>query len=205
MTFGALRWWYKSREEKKKTFYELVSQVVETVRSQYEANLRDSSIDSYVAINHMFDSLVTPSQRQAQKALWSQVVKFISEQESRIRVETKLLNGEETLVWQWIVPKQLIPPNSPLHSIPLTNKSTYNSIFPNLEPFKEQTAPRIEVPPMTQDYTASARVQSSQTQSYDASMNGSAWQGDAVRKTPEKLMVSPTPCLKIRNMFDQHT
>jgi len=181
-----------------------VSQVVETVRSQYEANLRDPGIDSYVAINHMFDSLVPPSQRRGQKALWSQVVTFISENESRIREETKLVNGEETLVWQWTVPKHLIGPNSPLHSITSTNKS-FNSIYPNLDPFKDkQPAPRVEVPPMTQDYSHTQRT-ASQTQSYDASMNATAWQGDAVQKTPEKLMVSPTPCLKIRNMFDQQT
>jgi hypothetical protein len=31
--------------------------------------------------------------------------------------------------------------------------------------------------------------------------NGSAWQGDAFNRT-DKLVHSPTPCLKIRNMFD---
>ena len=36
------------------------------------------------------------------QALWDKAVKFLSASESRIRVETQKISGEEFAVWRWL-------------------------------------------------------------------------------------------------------
>lgn len=170
---------YNNRQHKKKSFYETIKQVVSAVERQYEENRIDPSIDSYVVISHMFDTLYEPSQRQSERANWARIVKFINENESRIREETKIINGEETQVWQWQVPKKLIPDNSPLHSL----STSALPIKPSLVP-----QPIIDDDDLilTQDKVPDL----------------SRWQGDAIQKQSNSSLKCPTSCLKIRNMFD---
>ena len=36
------------------------------------------------------------------RSLWDEAVKFIETNESRIRVETQVIQGEEFTVWRWL-------------------------------------------------------------------------------------------------------
>ena len=127
-------------------------------------------------------------------------------------METQFIDGEETHVWKWIVPTNsnltsnfkfstsakkgegiglanstMITPdvNSPQDSR-MTQDPAVPSIFPNIH--------------STFKAASLSNLTNSQANEMNAqSVNG--WQGDAFNKS-DKLMNSPTPCLKIRNMFD---
>ncbi len=94
--------------EKDKEFFAMVSQVTHLVEKQYELSLissADSQVKPFLAIAHIYDTLVEPSQRARKRKLWNKVVKFIQDHESRIHLETQLIDGEEIHVWKWVVPK----------------------------------------------------------------------------------------------------
>ncbi|XP_076314924.1 inner nuclear membrane protein Man1-like [Tachypleus tridentatus] len=85
--------------------------------------------------------------KKSKENLWKKVVKFLEENESRVRVEDQYIAGEVFSVWRWI--QTSTPENS--------NKKD------------------------------------------------KVWQGQAFgngEKSPNMLPFAPTPCLKIRNMFD---
>ncbi|XP_076310048.1 inner nuclear membrane protein Man1-like [Tachypleus tridentatus] len=91
--------------------------------------------------------LIPLSERKSKENLWKKVVKFLEENESRVRVEDQYIAGEVFSVWRWI--QTSTPENS--------NKKD------------------------------------------------KVWQGQAFgngEKSPNMLPFAPTPCLKIRNMFD---
>lgn len=107
---GALVWLLvrtirKINEEREQQFFAMVSQVTNMVEKQYEMSLVNAEIKPYVAISHVYDTLVEPSQRAKKRNLWSKVVKFIEDNESRIHLETQFIDGEETHVWKWVLSK----------------------------------------------------------------------------------------------------
>jgi len=187
--------------QKDKEYYDLITRVTGMVEQHYELSLLDPvNIKPYIAVSHIHDHLFTPSERAYKKKLWNKVVEFIQNNESRIRLETQFINGEETSVWRWIVPKHdptLKFPQTASLGIGLANSTMMpaasettmkpvNRIYPNL-PSSQPVSSM-----MTQD-SASHHEQNS------AQLNG--WQGEAFNRA-DRLAHSPTPCLKIRNMFD---
>lgn len=95
-----------NRAAKDKEYYDLITKVTNMVEKQYELSLLDpANIKPYIAISHIYDSLVAPHERAAKKKLWNKIVNFIQDHESRIHLETQFINGEETHVWKWIVAK----------------------------------------------------------------------------------------------------
>ena len=181
---------------KDKVFYELVSKATSMVEKQFEMSLADQNVKPFIAIAHIYDTIMDPSRRQASKKLWTKVVKFIEDHESRIHLETQFIDGEETHVWKWIVAKQ------PELNVSSSNKQQLNRsdgiglanstmITPDLGGTTAQ---------MTQDSSSSNQTNKSAPPS-PQNNNNNGWQGDAFNRS-EKLSHSPTPCLKIRNMFD---
>ncbi len=103
--------------------------ILELVQRQNELSLENAGgIKPYIAISHVYDSLFDHSERNRQKSLWDKIVKYISDNESRIRVETQFYEGEETLVWRWVVPANVIPssPRQPVIQQEKTNKVLFN-------------------------------------------------------------------------------
>ncbi len=98
---------YKNnRAARDKEYFDLITRVTGLVEKQYEMSLLDPvNIKPYMAISHIYDTLVEPSERASKKKLWNKIVNFIQDHESRIHLETQFINGEETHVWKWIVAK----------------------------------------------------------------------------------------------------
>ena len=64
----------KKQMEKDTAFFNLVGSVTAMVEKQYEMSLRDpTNTKPFIAISHIYDSLVDPSQRASQKKLWNKV------------------------------------------------------------------------------------------------------------------------------------
>ncbi len=96
----------KNQAARDKEYFDLITRVTGMVEKQYEMSLLDPvNIKPYMAISHIYDSLVAPSERASKKKLWNKIVNFIQDHESRIHLETQFINGEETHVWKWIVAK----------------------------------------------------------------------------------------------------
>ena len=53
------------------------------------------------AISHVRDALIAPVDRVALSSCWSDACLFIAKNESRVREETKLIKGEEYVVWRY--------------------------------------------------------------------------------------------------------
>jgi hypothetical protein len=173
---------HKQSQESKQTFNELVDRVVTIVEQHYEQSLSNDKIKPFVAISHVFDSLIDHRERKTKKPIWDKLVKYISDHESRIRVETQYIDGEETSVWRWVLPKNMI--SSPLN----TDRSP--EIVPTINP-----SPRYNQSITSNKINNSNEIKSS-------SNSQTSWQSEAFAKQ-NQTMLSPTPCLKIRNMFDQ--
>ncbi len=209
----------KIRQENETEFFDLVKRATQTVEKQYELSiLPESTVKAHLAINHVYDSLVEPAQRKSKKKLWNKVIKFIEDHESRIHLGTEFVDGEECLVWKWVVPKapqhlidaqdtsKKVAAASTDQGIGLANSTM---IQPNTTTEQHKsTSEKINEKLkdlLAQDSTSSQVVNHNEDlkENHPQNNNG-AWQGDAFNRT-EKLIHSPTPCLKIRNMFDVDT
>ncbi|XP_071810292.1 inner nuclear membrane protein Man1-like isoform X2 [Asterias amurensis] len=146
----------RDRDEKQRML-ELVDEINEMLRSHQMAYNKDKSLSPYLALPHVRDTLIPLKHRREKQRLWDKAVLFINTHESRVRMETQQIAGEEFLVWRWILPSPVVASFTPMTELELN---------PN----------RVKV-----------------------------WQGtafdnlDTAIKTPR---YTPTPCLKIRNMFD---
>lgn len=59
--------------------------------------------DDHLAIHHIRDSLIQPSERTPEKmAIWEQAIDYILNNESRVRLEISHIKGEEYRVLKWL-------------------------------------------------------------------------------------------------------
>ncbi|XP_011502933.1 PREDICTED: inner nuclear membrane protein Man1 isoform X2 [Ceratosolen solmsi marchali] len=148
-------WRYRKNTERE--VFNLVSEIINILEIHHQSFVSTnlgSIQETYLAINHIRDNLIPPKDRKNLAGLWEKAVKFLDENESRIRREVQLVAGEEFQVWRWLP----------------SNSTTSNSIGSN------------SVPKMSK-----------------------VWQGSAfetMEGSVNSLACSPTPCLKIRHMFD---
>nr|KAG5706031.1 hypothetical protein BaRGS_028140 [Batillaria attramentaria] len=142
-----LLWWrIQAKEKEEQKVFAMVEQIIDLLKEQHEFARKDGSLDQAtgLAVQHVRDQLLPPATRKANQHIWDKAVKFIEANESRVRLETQVIEGEEFAVWRWI---QAVP------------------------------------------------------------NGGKVWQGQAFGEHNENnaaaSVYSPTPCLKIRNMFDK--
>lgn len=148
LSYIGLNLWKKRREAQEKMFYEMVEKVIDILQEPQDSSYQpDSNLGPYKAVVNIRDSLISPKERKEKLSLWDKVVAFIEENESRVSVEYKKINGEDFKVWRW-------------H--PSTSSEN------------------------------------------DGGKQGKVWQGQAFNSLGKgkSATYSPTPCLKIRNMFD---
>jgi hypothetical protein len=193
----------RNRSENDKAFFNLVNQVTNMVEKHYDLSLLDpDNIKPYIAISHIHDTLFDPSIRTSNKKLWENVVKFIQDHESRIHLMTEFIDGEETHVWKWVVPKHI----NNIANVSNSNKPTSDGIglanstmIHNTINSNETLANHNE---NLNSIGATGVKENINVLSHNLNtFSNNGWQGDAFNRC-EKLTHSPTPCLKIRNMFD---
>lgn len=82
-------------EAERQEVYDLVERIIDMLRQNAEA-ADDASgrAQPYLAIPHVRDALIPLHMRQKKKAVWDQAVRYISENESRVRVENQKIAGE---------------------------------------------------------------------------------------------------------------
>nr|XP_031826079.1 inner nuclear membrane protein Man1 [Nomia melanderi] len=150
-------WYIKYKKSTEREVFKLVSEIINMVEMHHQnAGVASpgGTQESFLAISHVRDNLIPPKDRKRMASLWEKAVKFLDENESRIRREVQQVAGEEFHVWRWL-------PNNNL------NKSNTQNFVPNKK--------------------------------------SKVWQGQAfetMEGSVNSLTCSPTPCLKIRHMFD---
>ncbi|XP_043796080.1 inner nuclear membrane protein Man1 [Apis laboriosa] len=150
-------WYIRYKKSTEREVFKLVSDIINMVEMHHQnaaINSPGNTQESFLAINHIRDNLISPKDRKKMAGLWEKAVKFLDENESRIRREVQQVSGEEFHVWRWL-------PNNSL------NKSN--------------------------------------SQNFVLNKKSKVWQGQAfetMEGSVNSLTCSPTPCLKIRHMFD---
>ncbi|XP_012054754.1 PREDICTED: inner nuclear membrane protein Man1 [Atta cephalotes] len=148
-------WYLRYKKNMEREVFKLVSDIISIVETHHQnASTQPGAQESFLAINHVRDNLIPPKDRKRMTNLWEKAVKFLDENESRIRREVQQVAGEEFHVWRWL-------PNNALNKSPVQNAALGKK-------------PKV-------------------------------WQGQAfetMEGSVNSLTCSPTPCLKIRHMFD---
>lgn len=93
--------WRKEKEEQKQVF-NLVEKIINILKDHHEACQTDKSLEPFIAIPHIRDQLIPMRERKKKEHLWNKAVKFLSENESRVREDTRTIHGEDFHVWRWI-------------------------------------------------------------------------------------------------------
>ncbi|XP_068718898.1 inner nuclear membrane protein Man1-like [Montipora capricornis] len=147
------RW--RSDEAETRMMYPFVEKIIDILREHHEASKTEKNLLPYLPIPHVRDMLIPPSDRQRLIGAWNRAVRFLSGNESRIRVESQRIAGEDFEVWRWI----------------------------------QVATPKAHSPKLSRS----------------GNKRGKYWQGQAFENFQSAVnppVISPTPCLKIRNMFD---
>ncbi|XP_019769526.1 inner nuclear membrane protein Man1 isoform X2 [Dendroctonus ponderosae] len=90
---------YGRYEQKQK---EEVNSMVEKILDILQNTTSEGADINYVVINHVRDAILNVNDRTAKQKLWEKAVKYISENESRVRTEVQSVHGESFDVWRWI-------------------------------------------------------------------------------------------------------
>lgn len=155
---------------------EQVNQLVyDIINSAIEQVKKDNSL---IVLNHLRDQLISPKDRKSMEKHWMEAIKFLENNESRLQFEIVNINGEDYKAIKWIDTirsKLSLPPQSML---PMSGIGSG---------------------------TSAGGTSSSSSNSSSGSCGGGnskKWQSPAFDNT-NKIDNPPTPCLKIRQMFDK--
>ncbi|XP_018329156.1 LEM protein 2 [Agrilus planipennis] len=97
-----LNFLYKSykqyQQDQKDEVFAMVERIVEILQNHVE----EEKENNFLVINHVRDMIVPISDRKLKQRTWEKAVKFINENESRIRTEIQVVQGEPYEVWRWL-------------------------------------------------------------------------------------------------------
>ena len=200
------RWRSESKLREQQDIFELVEQVLSLLmKHHHHFSIHENGgvgpnrlvSRASVPVNHIRDQLIPPQERLRKRHIWSKVVKYIHDSESRVREDVQILYGEEHKVWQWIPEVSWNPmshpgPNpyvAPLHVIASSSSTTTPTIV-NQHP----QSPMMKSPMIT---AAAAHTPTS---------SSSKWQGSAFNSLNHNVAapsIAPSCCLKVRHLFDK--
>lgn len=104
-----VQWYVRKREQEIQSMFIMVDRILEVLRRHYEEAKKDDNVLPYLAIVHVRDMLIPPPERKHKQRTWDKAVDWLASYESRVRVETRKIAGEEFTVWRWI---QIGPPST---------------------------------------------------------------------------------------------
>lgn len=165
------------RQERKDKVNRLINEII-------NALIEKSSIDGgSVVMNHLRDKLLSPVDRNRMEWAWQAAIEFLETNESRIQFEIGLRNGEDCKMMRWV--------DSVSSPVPLSMSSSSSS------------SPTSYASPSFGTNQMVAAGASGGTANTQQSATIKRWQSPAFDKT-NKVKDPPTPCLKIRQMFDSY-
>lgn len=94
--------YFKKRRTEQSAVYALVTRIMDVMKFHNKKCSTKKELLPYLAITHVRDMLIPPSERKSKQQLWEKAVHWIASHESRVRVETRRIAGEDFEVWRWI-------------------------------------------------------------------------------------------------------
>ncbi|TRY62605.1 hypothetical protein TCAL_03996 [Tigriopus californicus] len=183
LIYGLYRLYVWRKEQKlqeNQEVFELVEQVLSLLVAQHQVSRSQGpgGARPWVPVNHIRDQLIPPQDREKRrkKRIWSAVVKYINQSESRVRVDVQKVFAEEHAVWQWLPDIQWSPMNQHGPNPYLSPHSSFVHTPP--------ASPMHNLPPVS---------------------TTPQWQGSAfsvLNRNVASPAVAPTSCVKVRHMFD---
>jgi len=99
--FFLKRRWMTDDEETRMMMY-FVHKIIDTLKRHQIVCMSDTEIPPYLPLPHVRDMLIPVAKRKTMGKTWQKAVDFLNSSESRIRVETQRIAGEDFDVWRWI-------------------------------------------------------------------------------------------------------
>ncbi|XP_054751921.2 inner nuclear membrane protein Man1-like [Lytechinus pictus] len=117
--FYLIKYQMQRKEQARQEVTQLVEKIIEVLANHQQACYQDKSLTPYLAIPHVRDTLIPPAERHKKQHLWQKAVQFLNVNESRVRVETQQVAGEEFAVWRWVQPSPAVAVTS---FVPITDR-----------------------------------------------------------------------------------
>lgn len=200
-------WIYKYRVQQKvarqQQMNRLLSQILQIVMDQ-AAGFPNNAEAAAVVVNHLRDKIIEPAQRTKQmEGMWREAIAFLEHNESRVQFEVGTRNGEECKLVRWVDTIQS-PAASPNHRSP---QQQQQQPLPGASPgsglLANGAAPKVSNNPAAVVVVPSLYNSGQLSKVGETMLTAKKWQSPAFDKS-NKITAPPTPCLKIRQMFDKY-
>lgn len=89
-------------DEQTRQILHFVERIIETLQRHHEVCQLNKDLPSFLPIPHVRDMLIPLAKRKQMAKTWRKAVAFLNSSDSRVRVETQRLAGEDFDVWRWI-------------------------------------------------------------------------------------------------------
>lgn len=203
LAYAALRahgWWRRRCIARKDTVDFMIADIIQALIERAAAAVAvaaDSGLAASdaatvqaaaVAVQHLRDQLIVPAQRVRLQWAWSEAIGFLEANESRIRFEVGRVNGEDCQTMRWTAGGE--QPDAGGGTPRALRQSTAAAAA---EANHRQHASNASANSGTPTATSAAAT----------STVVKKWQSPAFDKA-NKIADPPTPCLKIRHMFEPH-
>lgn len=174
---------YKAHAEThKRNVRAMVSRITKFIRTEFDNNTEEPV---FVVVDYVRDQLIPTQDNKRLAMIWTSAVNFIRNHDPRIKEEQCVVNGELKTVWRWM-------PES-------GNASTEQSHeFSN----SSQGCRSIL---SDETFSGGESISDEKLSRSNNNRSSKIWQGQAFETmagSPNSVPCSPTPCLKIRHMFD---
>ncbi|RZB39346.1 inner nuclear membrane protein Man1, partial [Asbolus verrucosus] len=93
----SFKYYKQMRQKQQEEEVAMVEQIIDILQT----NSAESE-DNYMVINHVRDMILPIHDRKNKQKIWAKAVKYIDENESRIRTEVQVVRGEPSEVWRWL-------------------------------------------------------------------------------------------------------
>ncbi|OQV24348.1 putative Inner nuclear membrane protein Man1 [Hypsibius exemplaris] len=173
---------FERRTKRQDEVYEMVNQIIGTVKQDYESAKKSGKEPTGSVLNHIRDAILPHGpERKRILSVWDDAVAYVNTHESRIGLQQKQVQGEDFEVWNWLQPES-----------PSQDSSS-----------AEQTVPDSPVGKSTR--SAAASTSSAVNGSGRGRLTRARlWGGGPIPAQsimPENITAA-TPCLKVRGMFN---
>ncbi|CAD5120471.1 DgyrCDS9039 [Dimorphilus gyrociliatus] len=95
------KYWKKRAERRMHEMYLIIDNIINFFESESRQKRDDGEEDVFFPIDHVRDRLIEPKKRRQLEKLWTEAINFLSDNESRLSEQIRVVNGEEFRVWKW--------------------------------------------------------------------------------------------------------
>lgn len=89
--------------------FAMVEKIIDVLKHHYKDYTLGREQTPFVGILHVRDSLIMAQDRKPMKKVWDRAVKFIEDDESRVRTVMQRVAGADLMVWRWIQTRNEYP------------------------------------------------------------------------------------------------